>query len=105
MEEVIGKHSAIAECAVIARDDELKGQIPVGFVVLKTPDAQAEETIQQEIVQMVRDHIGAVAALKEIYVVQGLPKTRSGKILRKTIRQIFNGEDYVMPSTMKILLH
>ena len=101
MEGVIGKHPAIAECAVIARDDELKGQIPVGFVVLKTPDAQAEETIQQEIVQIVRDHIGAVAALKEIYIVQGLPKTRSGKILRKTIRQIFNGEDYVMPSTIE----
>lgn len=101
MEEVIGKHPATAECAVIARDDELKGQIPVGFVVLKTVDAQIQETIQEEIIQMVRDHIGAVAALKEIYIVQGLPKTRSGKILRKTMRQIFNGEDYVVPSTIE----
>ena len=101
MEEVIGKHPAIAECAVIARDDELKGQIPVGFVVLKTADTKSEKTIQQEIVQLVREQIGAVAALKEIFIVRSLPKTRSGKILRKTMRQIFNGEDYVMPSTIE----
>lgn len=101
MEEVIGKHDDVAECAVIARNDELKGQIPVGFVVLKTDVNGTQEDIQQQIVQLVRDEIGAVASLKEVFIVTGLPKTRSGKILRKTMRQIFNGEEFVVPSTIE----
>ncbi len=101
MEEVIGKHPSIAECAVIGRNDDLKGQLPVGLVVLKTEENLSDEDVQQQLVQLVRAEIGAVAALKEIHVVPGLPKTRSGKILRKTIRQIFNGEDFVVPSTIE----
>ncbi len=101
MEEVIGKHAEIAECAVIARHDELKGQIPVGFVVKKTETDLNTKELEQQLVQLVRDEIGAVAALKEIYVVAGLPKTRSGKILRKTMRQIFNNEEFIIPSTIE----
>lgn len=100
MEEIIGKHNAIAECAVIGRDDDLKGQMPTGFVVLKNGVETTEEQISKELILMVREEIGAVASFKEVYIVPRLPKTRSGKILRKTMRQIFNGEDYVIPSTI-----
>ncbi len=100
MEEVIGKHEAIAECAVIGRDDDLKGQMPTGFVVLKNGIETSDEEISKELVALVREKIGAVAVFKEVYVVPRLPKTRSGKILRKTMRQIFNGEEYVIPSTI-----
>ena len=101
MEEVIGKHEAVAECAVIGRDDELKGQMPVGFVVLKNGVEKSEPQIIQELIQLVRSEIGAVAAFKQAYIVSRLPKTRSGKILRKTMRKIFNGETYPMPSTIE----
>ena len=100
MEEIIGKHKAIAECAVIGRNDELKGQMPTGFVVLKNGIEASDEKISKELIQMVREEIGAVASFKEVHVVPRLPKTRSGKILRKTMRQIFNKEDYVVPSTI-----
>ena len=105
MEEVIGKHPQVAECAVVGRNDDLKGQIPAGLVILKS-GAAAESNddktaLTAELVQLIRHEIGAVASLKEIYIVPCLPKTRSGKILRKTIRQIFNGEDYAMPSTIE----
>ncbi len=100
MEEVIGKHAAIAECAVIGRNDDLKGQMPTGFVVLKNGIETSDEEISKELVALVREKIGAVAVFKEVYVVPRLPKTRSGKILRKTMRQIFNGEEYVIPSTI-----
>ena len=105
MEEVIGKHAQVAECAVVGRNDELKGQVPAGLVILKS-GAAAESNddktaLTAELVQLIRHEIGAVASLKEIYIVPCLPKTRSGKILRKTIRQIFNGEDYAMPSTIE----
>ena len=100
MEEIIGKHEAIAECAVIGRNDDLKGQMPSGFVVLKNGIESSEESICKELILMVREEIGAVASFKEVYIVSRLPKTRSGKILRKTMRQIFNGEDYVIPSTI-----
>lgn len=100
MEEVIGKHPAIAECAVIGRDDELKGQMPTGFVVLKNNVDISDEQIIEELIALVRKEIGAVASFKEVYIVSRLPKTRSGKILRKTIRQIFNGEEYIVPSTI-----
>jgi len=101
MEEVIGHHESIAESAVVARDDELKGQMPVGFVVLKSDSEKTDEEVAAELIQRVRKDIGAVAAFKEVYVVARLPKTRSGKILRKTIRHILNGEDYVIPSTIE----
>lgn len=100
MEEIIGKHNAIAECAVIGRNDDLKGQMPTGFVVLKNGVEATDDEITRELIQRVREEIGAVASFKEVYIVSRLPKTRSGKILRKTMRQIFNGEEYVTPSTI-----
>ncbi|MEE9325876.1 MAG: propionyl-CoA synthetase [Cocleimonas sp.] len=100
MEEIIGKHNAVAECAVIGRNDDLKGQMPTGFVVLKNGVEEAEDQISKELILMVREEIGAVASFKEVYIVPRLPKTRSGKILRKTMRQIFNGEEYIIPSTI-----
>ena len=100
MEEIIGKHPAIAECTVIGRNDELKGQMPTGFVILKNGIEMSDEEISLELVALVRKEIGAVASFKEVYVVPRLPKTRSGKILRKTMRQIFNGEEYIIPSTI-----
>jgi propionyl-CoA synthetase len=102
MEEIVGKHPAVAECAVVGRKDELKGQMPAGFVVLKnTSDSDNDQSlIIEELIQLVRHEIGAVAAFKEAYVVNRLPKTRSGKILRKTIRCIADGEPYPLPSTI-----
>lgn len=100
MEEIVGKHNAVAECAVVGRNDELKGQMPTGLVVLKSDATIAHDDLAQELVKLVREQIGAVACFKEVHVVPRLPKTRSGKILRKTIRQIFNGEEYVVPSTI-----
>ena len=100
MEEIIGKHNDVAECAVIGRHDDLKGQMPTGFVVLKNGVETSDEEISKELILLVRQEIGAVASFKEVYIVPRLPKTRSGKILRKTMRQIFNGEEYVIPSTI-----
>ena len=101
MEEIVGKHPMVAECAVIGRRDELKGQLPMGFVVLKNATGANPEQIIDEVIAMVRKDIGAVAAFKEALVVQRLPKTRSGKILRKTLRAIVDGDDYVLPSTIE----
>jgi len=100
MEEIIGKNQAVAECAVIGRNDQLKGQMPLGFVVLKSGVELAGAELEQELVAMVRQEIGAVACYKETIIVKRLPKTRSGKILRKTMRQIVDGEDYTVPSTI-----
>ena len=101
MEEIVGKHPMVAECAVIGRRDELKGQLPMGFVVLKNATGANPEQIIDEVIAMVRQDIGAVAAFKQALVVQRLPKTRSGKILRKTLRAIVDGDDYVLPSTIE----
>ena len=101
MEEVVGKHPMVAECAVIGRRDELKGQLPMGFVVLKNTEGVRPDEIVQELVAQVRQDIGAVAAFKEALVVGRLPKTRSGKILRKTLRAMVDGDDYVVPSTIE----
>ena len=101
MEEVVGKHPMVAECAVIGRRDELKGQMPMGFVVLKNAEGAQPDQIIEELVQLVRQDIGAVAAFKEALVVGRLPKTRSGKILRKTLRSMVDGDDYVVPSTIE----
>ncbi|WP_313812306.1 AMP-binding protein [Glutamicibacter sp.] len=101
MEQVLASHGAVAECAVIGLADELKGQRPAGFVVLKSGVQIPEEQLRAEIIAMVRQHIGPVADFREVSVVEGLPKTRSGKILRKTMRQIADGQDYVVPSTIE----
>ncbi|MDN5616752.1 MAG: propionyl-CoA synthetase [Kocuria sp.] len=101
MEQVLGSHPAVAECAVIGVADPLKGQRPSGYVVLKQGESITEEDLASELVGMVRSRIGAVADFKEVRVVEGLPKTRSGKILRKTMRQIADREDYKVPSTIE----
>ncbi|NOI87421.1 propionyl-CoA synthetase [Vibrio sp. 99K-1] len=100
MEEIVGGHPAIAECAVVGIHDELKGQLPLGLVVLKDGVKVDGDDLQAELVGKVRNEIGAVACFKQALVVERLPKTRSGKILRRTIRQIAEGEQYVVPSTI-----
>jgi propionyl-CoA synthetase len=100
MEEIIARHPMVAECAVIGRHDDLKGQLPMGFVILKDSAEVANEQIIEELIAMVRQEIGAVAAFKEALIVSRLPKTRSGKILRKTLRSIVDGEPYTVPSTI-----
>jgi len=100
MEEIVGAHPAIAECAVVGVHDELKGQLPLGFVVLKDGIKVDDVELEGELVGKVRSEIGAVACFKHALVVERLPKTRSGKILRRTIRQIADGEQYVVPSTI-----
>ncbi|MGZ4468461.1 MAG: propionyl-CoA synthetase [Nocardioidaceae bacterium] len=101
MEAVIATHPAVAECAVIGVADPMKGQVPRGFVVLKAGVEDAPDDIGRELVALVRDEIGAVAAFKDVTVVGGLPKTRSGKILRKTMREIADGRDGAIPSTIE----
>jgi propionyl-CoA synthetase len=101
MEEVLASHPAVAECAVIGVHDSLKGQVPRGFVVLKAGIDTAPDVLSAELVQLIRDQIGAVAALRTVDVVAGLPKTRSGKILRKTMRGIADGGDGAVPSTIE----
>lgn len=101
MEQVIGQHPAVAECAVIGVADPLKGQRASGYVVLKTGVDVPEAVLARELIALVRRDIGAVADFKHVAVVEALPKTRSGKILRKTMRQIADGEDYVVPSTIE----
>ena len=100
MEEVISMHQDVAECAVIGAADSFKGQLPLGFVVLKSGVERNPEDIISELVKMVRDRIGAVAAFKQVTVVKSLPKTRSGKILRGVMRKIIDGENYSIPSTI-----
>jgi propionyl-CoA synthetase len=100
MEEVVANHPDVAECAVIGIADPLKGQIPVCFVVLKAGVNRQPAEIEHEVVGLVRDKIGPVAALKTVMAVQRLPKTRSGKILRGTMRQIADKESYKMPATI-----
>ncbi|TFH42723.1 MAG: propionyl-CoA synthetase, partial [Chrysiogenales bacterium] len=100
MEEVISHHPDVAECAVIGAADDFKGQLPLGFVVLKEGTTKSNEEIIKDIVGMVRDQIGAVAVFKQAVVVKRLPKTRSGKILRSTMRKIADGQDYSVPSTI-----
>jgi propionyl-CoA synthetase len=100
MEEVLASHPDVAECAVIGVTDSMKGQVPRGFVVLKAGVDRDEEELRAELVQLVRDQVGAVASLKDVAVVAALPKTRSGKILRKTMRGIADGNDEPVPSTI-----
>jgi propionyl-CoA synthetase len=100
MEEVLARHPDVAECAVIGVADPLKGQLPLGMMVLKAGVTRPQEEIVREVVQMVREAIGPVAAFKTALVVDRLPKTRSGKILRGTMQKIADGEEYRMPATI-----
>jgi propionyl-CoA synthetase len=100
MEEVLASHRDVAECAVIGAADQLKGQVPVGFLVLKAGVNREHGHIVQEVVALVRERIGPVAAFKSATVVKRLPKTRSGKILRGTMQKIADGQDYKMPATI-----
>ncbi|MBB4805221.1 propionyl-CoA synthetase [Chryseobacterium defluvii] len=100
MEEIVSSHPEVAECAVVGIDDELKGQIPFAAVVLKNGSGISEDKVEKEIVQAVREKIGAVACLKNVMTVKRLPKTRSGKILRKLIRTLLDGKDFQIPSTI-----
>lgn len=101
IEEVLAAHPDVAECAVMGVADELKGQLPVGLLVLKAGVERNGDDIVTEVVQMVRERIGPVAVFKKAVVVERLPKTRSGKILRGTMRKIADGEDYRMPATIE----
>ncbi len=101
MEEVLAGHKDIAECAVIARADELKGEVPCGLVVLKAGVEREPEQLVKELVALVREKIGPVAAFREVLVVQKLPKTRSGKILRAVMKKIANNEPVVVPGTIE----
>jgi len=101
MEEVLSSHPDVAECAVIGKADSLKGQVPLGFIVLNAGVNRRVEEIEQECVTLVRQKIGPVAAFKLAIVVSGLPKTRSGKILRATMRSIADNETYKMPATIE----
>ncbi|MBB5078501.1 propionyl-CoA synthetase [Nonomuraea endophytica] len=101
MEEVVAAHPDVAECAVIGVDDPLKGQLPMGFVVLKAGADRDPADLERELVTMIRDRIGPVAAFRRALVVTRLPKTRSGKILRATMRDIAAGRPYRTPSTIE----
>jgi len=101
MEEVLAAHPDVAECTVIGAADELKGQVPFGFVVLKDGADPDPDELREELVQLVRDEVGPVASFKRVLIVDRLPKTRSGKILRRTMRAIADGRDYQAPSTIE----
>ncbi|MHA7180536.1 AMP-binding protein [Arthrobacter sp. MDB2-24] len=101
IEQVIAQHPAVAECAVLGLQDPLKGQRASGYVVLKSGASVDPGTLQADLVAMVRAAIGPVADFRSAVVVEALPKTRSGKILRKTMRQMAAGESYVVPSTIE----
>jgi propionyl-CoA synthetase len=101
MEEVLASHRDVAECAVIGAKDELKGQTPLGLVVLKSGVNRPEAEVSAELVALVRERIGPVASFRDARVVPRLPKTRSGKILRAVIRRIADGETVAVPPTIE----
>jgi propionyl-CoA synthetase len=100
IEAVVAAHPAVAECAVIGIDDELRGQIPLALAVLKDGSALAENALEAAVVTMVREEVGALANLKQVLVVKRLPKTRSGKILRAVLRALVDGKAFTVPSTI-----
>jgi propionyl-CoA synthetase len=100
MEEVVGAHKAVAECAVIGIHDALKGQVPVGLVIPKDGFDGDEVALENELIALVREKVGPIACFKQVLVVNRLPKTRSGKILRKLLRNIADGKEYGVPSTI-----
>jgi propionyl-CoA synthetase len=101
MEAVVAAHPAVAECAVIGVADQLKGQVPLALVVLKAGADVADDVLTREIVAAVRESIGPVAALRDVSVVDALPKTRSGKVLRRTMREIADGKSPAPPATIE----
>ena len=101
MEEVLASHKDVAEVAVIGINDKIKGQVPVGFVVLNACCTLTHEELEKEIVQLVRDNVGAIACFRRVVCVSKLPKTRSGKIVRATMRKIANGETFTVPGTLE----
>ena len=101
MEEVLASHPDVAECAVLGVKDQLKGEVPCGFIVLKAGVNRPPTEIEKEIVGLVREQLGPVAAFKLAITVARLPKTRSGKILRGTIKKIADGEPWTMPATIE----
>src|SRR5262249_59037008 len=100
MEEVLSSHPDVAECAVIGVKDALKGEVPCGFIVLKAGVKRPPDEIEREIVALVREKIGPVAAFKLAITVARLPKTRSGKILRGTMKKIADGDSWTLPATI-----
>jgi propionyl-CoA synthetase len=100
MEEVLASHGDVAECAVVGVADQIKGEIPLGLIVLKAGVARSHDEIVTEVVGMVRERIGPVASFRVATVVKRLPKTRSGKILRGTIKSIADGVEYRIPPTI-----
>jgi propionyl-CoA synthetase len=100
IEEVLSAHPDVGECAVIGVSDELKGQIPLGLLCLNTGSERLYSDVVVEVIQNVRNQIGPVAAFKVACVVERLPKTRSGKILRSTMVAIADGKDYKIPATI-----
>ncbi|HSN50954.1 MAG TPA: propionyl-CoA synthetase [Woeseiaceae bacterium] len=101
IEEVLAAHDDVAECAVIGASDAMKGQLPVGFLVLKAGAARSPEEVVADVIQMVRAQVGPVAVFKKAVVVKRLPKTRSGKVLRATMRKIADSEEYKVPATIE----
>jgi len=100
MEEILARHPDVAERAVLGVHDDLKGQVPVGFAVLKAGANRDEEELVGELIHMVRQQLSPIASFKRAVIVDGLPKTRSGKILRGTMRSIADGDTYRVPSTI-----
>jgi propionyl-CoA synthetase len=100
MEEVLASHQDVAECAVIGAADTLKGEVPIGFLVLKAGVNRDGAEVEKEVIALVRDRIGPVAAFKTAVTVARLPKTRSGKILRGTMKKIADGTSFTMPATI-----
>jgi propionyl-CoA synthetase len=100
IEEVLAAHPDVAECAVVGVADELRGQVPIGLLVLKAGVEREPDAICAETVQLLRERIGPVAVFKQAVVVERLPKTRSGKILRGTMRRIADAEEYSTPATI-----
>jgi propionyl-CoA synthetase len=100
MEEVLASHPDVAECAVMGVADDMKGQVPLGLLVLKSGVKKDPDKVVAEVIALVRDRIGPVAAFKKAVVVNRLPKTRSGKILRGTMRSIADSQPWKMPATI-----
>jgi propionyl-CoA synthetase len=100
IEEVLSSHADVAECAVIGVADQMKGEVPVGFVVLKAGVNKPHDVIEKEVIALVRDKVGPVAAFKTAMVIARLPKTRSGKIVRGTMKKIADKEPWNMPATI-----
>ncbi|MEI6895375.1 MAG: propionyl-CoA synthetase [Colwellia sp.] len=101
MEEVLSAHPAVAECAVVGANDALKGQVPFGLVVIKNGITTSDADLVRELKQSIRNDIGTIASLKSLFIIDRLPKTRSGKILRKTLRQMIDGQKIEIPSTIE----